>query len=347
MHKELVNKLIEYARREKKQVSPKFHSPACKPVKFNGNNFHEIKPIEGINFKNKIAFIDGGSCIILNSGDLTLSLIRACSLISSGNKKISIRRGEFYLITGAAGKNDEIYYNAEIFPSGKNIFEKDVFSFNSLDRRLMEGSHRADIARITDVIRRLAELKMAKEAVKSLESSDILVIDGLLECDLDEEIGLMEELYNEGLRKGAFICALSKESSIFSDTGESFASFLNRSSDLDAWYYYPVAEISSRSHQAELFFAKLHKNSGHVFRFELFNRQKADLNRLFSMLADNSKDPVFPGYPYGMIEADRLARISNSEADLTRSSFSIMLGKNRISAFNSRNAHSILDSISF
>lgn len=347
MRREVVDKIIEYAKREEKPVSPKFHSSACKSLEFNSNNFHDINAGINNNLKNKAAFVDGGSCIIFNASDLTLSLIRACSIIFSNNKKISIKRNEFYLITRAMSKNDEIFYNAEIFSLGKNIFGKNIFSFNSLDRSLMAGNHRGDIARITDAIRRLAELRMAKEAVKNLEENDMVIMDGLLECDLNEEAGCMEELYKEGLNKKIIICAFSKENSIFSDTGESFASFLGRVSDFGAWYYHPVAEIKSRNHQAELFFAKLHKNSSRIFRFEIFKEQKPELNTIFSILANNSKDPVFLGYPYGLIEADKLARVSNDEADLLRSSLGIRLEKSQISSFNQRNAHNILDSISF
>ena len=89
MHREIVDKIIEYAKRENKPVSPKFHSSGCKSIKFDSSNFHEIKSISDVNSKNKIAFVDGGSCIILNATDLTLSLIRACYVIFSGNKKIS------------------------------------------------------------------------------------------------------------------------------------------------------------------------------------------------------------------------------------------------------------------
>ena len=96
-----------------------------------------------------------------------------------------------------------------------------------------------------------------------------------------------------------------------------------------------------------MFFAKLHKNSSRIFRFEIFKEQKPELNTIFSILANNSKDPVFLGYPYGLIEADKLARVSNDEADLLRSSLGIRLEKSQISSFNQRNAHNILDSISF
>ena len=190
MHREVIERVIEYSKKEGKPVSPKFHSAACKSIKFDSSNFHEIKSISDVNSKNKIAFVDGGSCIIFNAADLALSLVRACCIVFSVNKKTSISRKEFYLITRTIMKKDEIYYNAEIFESGnaeKNkLFEKNNFEFDSLDRNLMAGNHRADIAKITDIMRRLAELRMAKEAAQDLEENDAIIIDGLLECSLSE-----------------------------------------------------------------------------------------------------------------------------------------------------------------
>ena len=54
------------------------------------------------------------------------------------------------------------------------------------------------------------------------------------------------------------------------------------------------------------------------------------------------------GYPYGLIEADRFARVSNQERDSLKLRLRVMLGKEfkRIEKYiNSTNAHEILDNI--
>jgi hypothetical protein len=38
-----------------------------------------------------------------------------------------------------------------------------------------------------------------------------------------------------------------------------------------------------------------------------------DVNEVFAQLAKNSQDMCFPGYPYGLIDADRFARVREGE----------------------------------
>ena len=71
-------------------------------------------------------------------------------------------------------------------------------------------------------------------------------------------------------------------------------------------------------------------------------------NELFSLLMKNSTDPVFLGYPYGLIEADKSARVSNKESEYLKTIFLVKAGKQlkKISQyFKSTDAHSILDKI--
>ena len=74
-----------------------------------------------------------------------------------------------------------------------------------------------------------------------------------------------------------------------------------------------------------------------------------NINNTVSALKQNSKDPVFLGYPYGLIEADKFARISNNEAEYLRMTFVAKACKSfdKIKQhLNALNAHSILDNIS-
>ena len=63
-------------------------------------------------------------------------------------------------------------------------------------------------------------------------------------------------------------------------------------------------------------------------------------------LKNNAKDLSFPGYPYGLILADKLARVSDKEAEYLKAKFFAAAGskwsnlKNRMAAVN---AHEVLD----
>jgi hypothetical protein len=60
--------------------------------------------------------------------------------------------------------------------------------------------------------------------------------------------------------------------------------------------------------------AKLHERSGHIF----FIEGKRVSDEVFSLLAAWSADMSFPGYPYPLILADQLARVTNNERDAWR-----------------------------
>ncbi len=123
-----------------------------------------------------------------------------------------------------------------------------------------------------------------------------------------------------------------------------------------AWYYYPIVEINQPNHKAEMFATKLHKNSEHVFRFEVLKDQLTrhnlgEVELILSALAANSGDIAFPGYPYGLIDADRFARVQNSEKIAREFQFrAVLSSKNdlwkKISKFiKSTDAHEVLNKL--
>ena len=132
------------------------------------------------------------------------------------------------------------------------------------------------------------------------------------------------------------------------DTGNSITNALNKFNFKGKWLYHPIAEISSDEHRADMAFVKLHDKSKYIFRFEIYKEQKDKIKDVAGLLADNCKDPVFVGYPYGLIEADRNARITNNEKDMMKTFFSVKFGRDweRIKeTLTSVDAHEILDSI--
>ncbi len=68
------------------------------------------------------------------------------------------------------------------------------------------------------------------------------------------------------------------------------------------------------------------------------------MKKIFSALAENSQDPVFLGYPYGLVDADKNARVSNAEKGFLRTVFS---SKIDLEKYNQLDAHDVLDKISF
>ena len=178
----------------------------------------------------------------------------------------------------------------------------------------------------------------------------ILVLDGSLQSSITNEGKYLDSLFKKGLERNVLITALSKSCNLMTDKGNSLVVVLEMINPENKWYYYPVVEINSLEHQAEMFFVKFHEKARHIFRFEVCKQQKFDIDKILSLIAANSNDPIFLGYPYGLIEADRFARVSNRELDYFKTMLTLKLGKiaGKLDEHLSRgNAHDILDKISY
>ncbi|MBI2146708.1 hypothetical protein HYU22_05200 [Candidatus Woesearchaeota archaeon] len=82
---------------------------------------------------------------------------------------------------------------------------------------------------------------------------------------------------------------------------------------------------------------KLHPQATHVFRFQ-------GNGGILPSLVANSSDPLFLGYPYGLIMADKLARVSNAERNSLRMSLLLRKENREIAEYlSTMNAHEILD----
>lgn len=308
-----------------------FSDPSYKPVPLSKGNFHPIGKAE--QSSSKIVFIDGGNAEILKSYDFSLQLIRVASVVYSNNKRISSDVKECFVLTKAVKKEDSISYEATFF----NI-QKGPLSYDSFDSTIRQGKHRIAISAIAGVIRRLMEIELAKEAADKLSKGDIIVLDGDLKTSVTKEKEYLEALFSKVTEKDINLSALSKSSEIYTDTGFSLFSAIEDISPDTQWFYHPLVEARDAP---DILIVKLNKNSNFIFKLELLGSKPGEV---LKMLADNSRDPVFPGYPYGLIEADKLARVSNSERDYYKTIFLSRLDK---AIKIDQNAHSILDRISF
>ncbi|NQV08469.1 DNA double-strand break repair nuclease NurA [Candidatus Woesearchaeota archaeon] len=287
------------------------------------DNFKEIKDEKT---SKKIVFIDGGNTEILASPDLSVHLIRTFFCVYQKNKRIKSERKEFFVLVKSVKKGKDIFYKTETFPKNKS-FE---FSFNSLDSELKTGNERVEISRIGGVIRRFAELEAAKQFKDS-----IVVLDGSLKPTYPGEKDFLKKLGNN-------VIGLSKTTRLFTKKGIGFANMLNKQGPKHSWIY--KSEESEKNLDADIYFVKLNKNSKHVFRIDSKNLD----SEVLALLKENSRDLSFPGYPYGLVEADRFARVSNNEKEMLNTIFSSKLSSFiEINKFlSSLNAHDTLDRLS-
>ena len=323
-----------------------FSDPNYKPLNFDRKNFHLI---ENSATNNKIAFIDGGSSEIISSSNFSLSLIRVYYTIYQNNKRINAKKQDFYAFAYAKDIDNELFYDVEFIENSNALPDKNDLLLSSFDETIKQGITRASISNMSNIIRRFSELKAALNIIDLLNKNDIVILDGSLQCTFTNEKKYFEKLYEKAKNNGIIVCGLSKTTTLMTDKGNSIANALSKFNIQGKWLYHPIAEIKSNEHKAEMAFVKLHEKSKYIFRFELYKEQKQHLNDVISLLANNCKDPVFIGYPYGLIEADKNARISNQEKDMLLTLFSTKFGKDweKIKeSLSNIDAHEILDSIS-
>jgi len=338
MDKKIIKKVLEALNHRVKSSYAIFSDNEYKAAQIDKNNFHIIDELKT---DNKVAFIDGGNAEIIGASNFSLQLIRCCYVLYK-SKRLKLEKKEFYALVTAEIKGEKVVYKTETFGGFDNLI------FNSEDETLKEGVNRANISKIGDVIRRFSELKMASELASRLDQKDIIVLDGDLKVSFTDEIKYFNDLYNQGKEKNVFIAAIAKTSRVFTDSGDSLIVALDEISPKNCWYYYPVVEINNKKHEADMFIVKLHERSNYIFKLEVYKGVQCQINELLSILKHNSSDPVFLGYPYGLVEADRYARVSNEEIEYLRTTITAEIGKDwsRLGKYvNTLNAHNILDNI--
>jgi hypothetical protein len=312
--------------------------------------------------QRKLAFVDGGNKEIMGAPNFSVQLNRIYSSAWRGKSREpwKLPRVEFFSSTYSFFKDGEIYYRTAVIPSSGNseryLPDEKYLTFRSLDRSLMNGNQRASIERVGSVARQFAEWRMAHEVLDELSEGDVLVMDGTLQGNVEHEVNYVKDLYEAAKQRCVILTGISKTSTTFTTTGQSLIGAVNRLAQkehINGNWYFKVAESRSIDHDAMITVAKLNSVADWVFRFEILREQYDDLGRegveeVFSLLCQNSNDATFPGYPYGLMDADRFARVSFDEVGYYRSLLMSEISKSGktskfLSHIHSSDAHDLLN----
>ncbi|MBD3203574.1 hypothetical protein GF327_04720 [Candidatus Woesearchaeota archaeon] len=281
----------------------------------------------------KSAFLDGGSSEIFKSPGISVFFNRIYYSIYENNKRVKNKKYDFFSFISAEKKKEKIIFSAELVD---NEFKFPVLEFDSMDPRLKTGATRAEISKVGNIIRRLCEIHIAG---KIPEKNCLVVVDGSLEIKYPYE----KDFLKKTLSSGNIISGLSKTCALLSSHGDSVLASLNKLSCFDSWYY-PAGKVD----ETETYFVKLIKDSNYIFRFDIIKSDDFGIDKIISILRKNSIDPVFLGYPYGLVEADKMARISNRESEGIKMRLLMKIQKHEKKLkpyLNCLNAHDILDNI--
>ena len=340
---------------------PYFGNPDYELLPFLPTSFVLIKDVEP---NMRTAFVDGGNHEILGAPNFSAQINRMYFNIFKGRDRIlpkSLpRRIEFYSVTMSDFRNGGIFYDTRVFPlrvEFESLMPDQLLSFSSLDRTVTLGNQRADIKHVASVARRFAEWEFAKHVIeKELENGDMIVHDGSLQTSFTNEHTYLARALEATMEKGVIFAGISKTSTLFTTAGLSLLGAVQKLAEdykVKGPWCLPIARVANVKHNAFIYVVKLHEKTNYVFRYEIYGEQakgisETDFSSITSALATNSKDISFPGYPYGLIDADSFARVSRDEIDTYRvplMSEISRLGKwKKISRhICSGDAHSVLD----
>ncbi len=353
--KDLLNEINKelFESTELKSTKVVFPGSEYESIPFSPDHFHQISDLnagivnEEVMAENleetKIAFIDGGNSVILETPSVCVQIIRLYFNIYKNTKKINSGKYEFFTLSKSKYIHGRMLFQTKIFSAGNSLIPNETdLQFDPGDETLTQGKSFAEISQVGGYARRFGELMLALDLCKILDSGDVVVLDGTLQSKITGEKKYLDALYSGAKEKDIVVSALAKTSRLFTDSGDDAVAAVSKLSSQDSWFYYPIAKIKSEDHRAEMYFVKLCKSSPYCFRVETsLGVSKGKISSVFALLSMQSYDGVFMGYPYGLIDADQNARISNEEKNYLRTVFG------NSSLEKTLDSHSVLDKISF
>ena len=314
------------------------------------------KPLPQESADSLIAFVDGGNAEIVKTPSAEIHRIRTATVATSGSRIAMVRQKEGYLIVKAAVKDrGKTGYKAQLFDSNldhpvaenNGFLELESFGISPAAAE-NDGSGLGRAARTT---RRLLELATGTAAAKELWKNSeggakkLIVLDGTLETFSSKEKSEMESLLAAASGNNIIVGAVAKTCSLLTTEGEPLIAAADRISEGKDGYII-VAHEKSERHKATACVARLNQNASYLFRVE--TAAAGDLETFLAALKLQSNDVAFPGYPYGLIMADRFARISDNDAEITKSKMAATANaemKELLKQEKAINAHRILDSM--
>ena len=207
------------------------------------------------------------------------------------------------------------------------------------DGRLIEmaaGEMRgpANRQRLHSLPRTLGEWLMAGEAARTLRPGDHIILDGSLSVWGDACRGLARSVLEEARRNGVMVCGLSKTTELRVEGGRPLLDWVQGRYGAGAtapWYVeigHPPADPRAGDYHTVV--VNLHPDSRWAYRLDidavmLKSTGREGMESVLASLAANASHSYMPGYPYGMIRADRFARVRRDEARMAGARLMAML----------------------
>ncbi len=284
-----------------------------------------------------LLFVDGGNAPVFDAPEARVEYVRLHAVAYAGAAKKTFSEGvEGFVLV----KNDLVDGKPVIVAKGHG-----GLAFSLLlrpdDEELTLGNERVPLERAANLARFALECEYAAAFAKE-SSCNVVVRDGpLLGRNRHEQVAL-EKLRDELASRRIVLAGLAKTSGLLTADGRGAGQAVLQRGPSSPWLY-PLGVDS----KIFLSLVKLHEKSSYAFRLDVDGDERLARD-VAAQLLPLSADPVFFGYPYPLVEADRLARVSNRDVELLSMRFRADAGARwkdleRLSRGN--DAHGVLDRI--
>ncbi len=311
------------------------------PVPLSKENFsgYEVKERE-----RAVCCIDGGNNKIYESPSDSIHLLKVYfNLFKGKNRVVNFDPFTAFLVS----RLEEGKVRCELVPQNDSLpLEKleYVLGENELEER--------SPAAAGHTIRKYLEWEALKYVVEEhLEEGDIVVRDGVLQTTVERERKIAEDAYESVEKNDVVLVGVAKTSSLMTTKGYPLiASVQSMAQEVEKemWYYHPIARNTHPDHKGEMYVVKYHPSSNYAFRTEFYrevDEGKEFYEEVLGHLAFQAKDPIFLGYPYGLVDADKKARVTDEEVDYLKNMGDDNMGEAFRYKVNSSNAHDRLSEI--
>ncbi len=274
------------------------------------DNYQEIKD----ELSGCVTAVDGGCVTIADGGAWIISKIRTAS--------VKYDKGEYQ---GAS--KQETYYT---------IIKNNGFE-HSINRLRTNFKNIRELSEAVPIIMRTLEYEQALKESLTMNEGSLLLIDGLIQAETNDQERLINQLEVETKRRGVNVIGLAKTFR-HSINGRSIIGRLIKNKPTSKWFYAPIKG-------SDCYIIKLHDKASYAYAFNSFNH--TNIEESIAILNYYSKDPEIIGYPYPLLKVDRVARINSYERLIEGNKLKIICKKQGIDFIKfdqlSTNMHSLMD----
>tara|TARA_Y100000310_G_scaffold268359_1_gene280930 strand:- start:764 stop:1735 length:972 start_codon:yes stop_codon:yes gene_type:complete len=323
MNNEILDEVVQKLKQslQNKGTHVQIKDPEFQPIPITKNNFTELQEKE-----TTIAFVDGGNAELLAASNFSLQLVKVAAITYNGKQRQKSIKTECTVFIKEVDNQYVATFHGINHPA---------LTFDPYDNNLTQLNTKLDPSSIINPIRKILEAELAQKT-----EADIIILDGELNPKSQQELQALENLYTKST-----VAAIAKTNDLVTETGNAFVPVLRTQAPNEAWLYHPLGTWSR-----DLAILQLHKKARYAFKAERYPLSVLTWNEIAAALKSNASDPVFLGYPYGLIEADRIARITNQELEYQKTKIMIKLGSDAklLETYQTtKNTHEILDTLSF